>query len=378
MSGVHTTPGISPSGLYLTRECAGSYALRLGLPPEPDTPESIEGDVAHWVALQLALGIKVPVGTEHKGIQVDEDMIDGAEMWLRTIGEGGAHEMPIYIPDIHPDCWGTADHWRWNPATNTLDVEDYKYGHLYVEEFENDQLLAYASGILRAVNAPDNAVVRLTVVQPRCYWNKPVRTWTTTAANVRRLVMEIAADVQRATDPNIVSMCRTGPWCEFCPARHRCNTLRSSVNQVMEFAGIADSHDLEPNTIGVEMQLIKDAIKLLEARESGLAVRAEAFIKAGQRIPNWEMKNGRSNLAWNDPDAAIRIGDAAGVNLRKKIEPITPTQAIDRKLLSAEKVNGTVVDGVVIPGLASRPPAKQKLSHVSQFSIRKMLSGECS
>lgn len=366
MSDLHSP--VAPSSLYLTVACPGSFNLRAGIPPEPDTPESIEGDVAHWVALQTALGINVPAGTERSGIKVDEDMLDGARLWVETIGEGGAHEVPIMIPDVHPDCWGTADFWKWDAATNTLDVMDYKYGHLYVEEYENAQLMAYASGILRVMSASMYAKVRITVVQPRCYSAKSVRMWTTTADNIGRLVAKISEQVRIATDTSVLSMCYTGPQCLFCPARHTCDTLQYASNTVMTFAQHADSTHLDPGPLGVELQLIDDAMELLKARRSGLVVRAEIYIKEGERVPNWEMKPGRSNLAWHDTNAAISAGDAAGVNLRKEVVPITPTQAKDRKLLDQETIDK----------LASRQPAAQKLSHVSLFSIRKALSGECS
>ncbi len=366
MSGFHAVD--APSGLYLTVACPGSRNLRLGLPPEPDTPESIEGDVGHWVALQAALGTKVPEGTKHRDVKVDDDMLDGATVWLNAIGPVGAHEAPIWIPDIHQDCWGSADFWNWDEPSLTLDMADYKYGHVYVDEFENEQLLAYSSGVLRAVNAPDHAKVRLKIVQPRYYYASPVRTWTTTAGHVRKLVAEIAEKVRIASDTSVPLICITGNHCLYCPARHVCETLQRGCNTVMKFAQHADSHDIEPGPLGVEMQLIKEAIKLLEARQSGLATRAEIFIKEGKRVPNWEMKNGRSNLKWHDNQAAIREGDAAGVNLRKEVVPITPTQAKERKLL----------DEATVDRLASRPPAAQKLAFISQFSIRKILSGECS
>ncbi len=375
MSSVHSL--IAPSSLYLDVACPGGFGLRRSAPPEPPTPESIEGDVAHWVALQVGMGNTVAVGCEVNGIKVDEDMLDGAQMWLRTIGTGGAHEAPIWIPDIHNDCWGTADFWRWDEATNTLWVKDYKYGLVYVEEYMNEQLSGYASGILRAVNAPDNATVHLGIVQPRYYNANPVRTWTTTAGVIRKFVAEIAEKIRIAMDTSVPALCVTGSHCLYCPARLRCVTHQRAANTVMVFAQHADSHDITPEALSVELQLVKEAMKLLEGRESALAVRGESFIKEGKRVPNWEMKPGRSNLAWVDEQKAITAGDAAGVNLRKKVEAITPTQAIDRKFLTAEKVNGTVVDGVVIPGLAFRPTPKQSLKFVSQFSICKILSGEC-
>jgi len=366
MSGFHSS--IAPSSLHLTNACLGSWGLIAGMPPQPDTPETIEGDVGHWVALQTAMGINVPLGTKYRDVEVDDDMLDGARLWMNTIGAGGAHEAPIWIPDIHPDCWGSADFWKWDEANQILYVADYKYGHLYVDEFENEQLMAYASGILRAMNASNYAKVLLTIVQPRCYQAKSVRTWTTTAGVIREHIARIAERVRMATDLSQPVLCTTGSHCTLCPAREICKTLQSGCNNVMTFSQHADSINMTPGTASVEAQLVKEAIKLLEARYSGLTTRIESYIKEGKRVPNWEMKNGRSNLAWNDPDKAIIEGDAIGVNLRKKIEPITPTQAKDRKLLDEETVSK----------LASRPPAPQKLAFVNTFSIRKALSGECS
>lgn len=354
MAGIHSR--YSPSGLYLTMACAGSLKLREAIPPEPDSPESIEGTVAHHVASQLALGVVVPEGSKYLNVEIDEDMIAGAQLWVDTVGNNGAFEMPVACPDVHPDCWGTPDYWLYDGST--LYVCDYKYGHRYVNEFENVQLSAYASGVIRALNLPSDTQVILGVVQPRCYMDKQVRTWVTTTARVVEIAGKAGDAVREAINGG---PCTTGPHCIDCSARGRCNTLRYAANQSLQFIQAAELHDQTSEALGVEMTLLDAAAELVKARRGGIAAMAEAMIRSGQRVPGWELKPGRSNLVWNDPAQVLEI-DA---DLAKPAQPITPTQALSKKL----------VDQAFIDRLASRPPAALKLAPVSTKATRKIFSG---
>ena len=359
MSGVHSR--FAPSGLSLTMACAGSFKLRETVPVEPETPESIEGTVAHHVAQQLALGIRLKEGDKYMDTEVDDDMVAGADLWVDTVGTNGAHELPVLCPDIHPDCWGTPDFWKYDVATGVLHVWDYKYGHRYVEEFENVQMCAYASGLIRMLSIPETTVVQIGIVQPRCYMANPVRQWTTTAQNILSIAKRAGEAV---ADALLGGYCRTGPHCIDCPARGVCKTLQYATNVTISFIQAAELNDPTAAALGVELTLLDAAEKLVEARRKALAVMAESLVRSGQRVPGWEMKPGRSNLTWLDEAAAISAGDSAGVDLRKPAKPITPTQAIQRKLLAEPVVNM----------LASRPPAAMKLARVSPVSIRKALS----
>lgn len=361
MAGVHSRFG--PSSLLTIMACAGWLRLRETVPPEPDSPESIEGTVAHHVASQLALGVVMKEGDKYLDVEVDETMIEGAQLWVDTVGTDGAFEMPIPCPDVHEDCWGTPDYWKWSADTRVLSVWDYKYGHRYVEEFENIQMAAYASGLIRLLELPEDTVIQLGIVQPRCYMANQVRQWVTNVATVLKLAAEAGKAVARALDIE-GAYCRTGSHCIDCTIRGGCRTLQQSTNRAISFIGKAEMHEPTPAALGTELSLLHAAEKLVEARRKALEVMAEVLIRNGARVPGWEMKQGTAPLAWHDPAVAISTGDVMGVDLRKEVKPITPTQAISKKLLDKD----------IVATLASRPPAGMKLAPVSPVSIRKAFS----
>jgi len=123
-------------------------------PEREDGPDSMEGTAAHWVCVELLHGRHVEVGSlAPNGIAVTDEMIEGAEMYVATVPveliepDILCHiEKPIKIPRIHAECWGTPDIW-WL-TKSTIHIRDYKFGHGYVDEFENDQMIAYLAGIL--------------------------------------------------------------------------------------------------------------------------------------------------------------------------------------------------------------------------------------
>lgn len=369
MSGLHSP--YSPSSLYLTIECEGSLLMRRAAKPQAETPESYEGTIAHWVALQMSLNNEVKEGTKFSppansppppgaDLEVNEEMINGAELWVETVGTTGAFEMPLPCPDVHPECWGTPDFWEWDAATRVLCVWDYKYGHRYVEEFENIQLAAYASGVIRMLNLPKDTVVQLGIVQPRCYMAAPVRQWVTNAAKVVELASKAGDAVTKALNGGA---CRTGPHCIDCEARFNCKALQFASNRSLHFIQGAETNDMSIEAIGTELSLLDAASDLVKARREALKVVVEEHLRAGARVPGWELKAGQSRLTWRDEvEAIVFAKDWNGTNLRKPAKLITPTQALSKKLVDQEFINK----------YASRPPAGLKLAPVSNVATRKI------
>src|SRR5205085_9695018 len=96
----------------------------------------------------------------------------------------------IEISILHDLNWGTPDAWVYSPRSLTLDVFDFKFGHGFVSEFENWQLIGYAAGFLESLGIDGHADqalrVNLHVVQPRAYHRAgPVRTWSVLASDLR-------------------------------------------------------------------------------------------------------------------------------------------------------------------------------------------------
>lgn len=378
---------IRPSGLGLILACPGSWLMQAQVPPTPDTDEELEGQAAHLVAMGVASKRWEPhVGDKfrHAGRdwEIDDDMLDGALMYAEEaqFHRDARYEDAVDVRHVIPDCYGTPDYWRvidtpvvpsnglpWKPL---LKVVDYKYGFRHVEVFENPQLIAYALGAQARAQLPWETPVCLTIVQPRSYHHEgPVREWReidgqplTLAHLYHYAVQHIIPAVGEALlpEPRTVS----GPHCVDCKASHMCPTYRKSTANVLQYVGKAQPERMSPQAVGVELRLVKWAIKMLEGREAGLRAHAEACINAGQQIPFWRMGSTPGRLAWHEGFTAeqrIAWGHLFGVDLSKPPQTVTPTQAIKQKGLAESTVHA----------YASRPSGPIKLIPDDEKQFRK-------
>lgn len=330
---------VMPSKLDLTVACPGSLQLQEQIPPVPPTYEQAEGTGGHLVALKYATGCGAqwPVGRpfqiEGHNLIVDDDMVDGALMYKDEAQANGRFEETIAIPDVHPtECFGTPDWWRCLLETyiRRLTVIDYKYGHRYVEVWECYQLIAYAAGVARFLNLPDDFPVKLVIVQPRSYSGSgPIREWNTTVAEVYGICRTIIApQVQLALsdDPPTVS----GRHCQDCTARHLCRTYQQTGESLVDFSGTAEIRDLDAQSIGQELRLLKEAIKRLEGRYTGLYEHASNLARSGAHIHHWQLVAGTGKLKWmaeTPVETITGMADLLGIEVRKPTALMTPTQA---------------------------------------------------
>ncbi len=329
----------APSALHLTVPCPGSLQLQEKVAPTPPTEDQAEGELAHLVALKVAngAGAEWPLGRKHKigayEFEIDDDMLDGAAIYAEEAQTGGRYEEAVSIPDVHPTlCWGTPDYWRVIIETylKLLKVIDYKYGHRFVEVFEHYQLIAYAAGVARFLNLPLDFPVVLVIVQPRNYSHGAVREWKTTVGEIYRICAEVIAPrVALALGENPPTV--TGRHCLDCRARHACINLQTSTTNLVDFAGTAEAHELPNESVGQELRILKEAIKRLEARATGLYEQASNLARGGFPVAHWGLQPGAGRLKWRDDtnvEALAAMGDLFNINIRKPTALKTPTQAI--------------------------------------------------
>ena len=335
---------IRPSAFHITVPCPGSLQLQEHVPEQPDTEELAEGKAAHHVAavaLERGIdgGFKVGDQFTYEGRTwtVDQDMYDGAALYVEACqhGPGGQIEQSIAIPRIHADCSGTPDYWRFFPNETPwrLRVTDYKYGHRYVDPFENLQAGAgYACGVLTSLgvsSGDDTIVVEIVIVQPRSFHkNGPVQVWTTTPFRLNELVQKTRKSVEQALTANPPT--QTGSHCLDCAASHICSTLRAAASHVVDYSGKAEVTDLIIEAAAVELRVLDDAAKRLEARRTGLAAQVEVELLNGKSVPYWKLEPRRAKLDWNADvtvDEVAAMGDLIGVDVRKPPALLTPTQA---------------------------------------------------
>jgi hypothetical protein len=330
--------------------------------PKPDTPESLEGNAAHWVAWEMHDGriCNVADATPYH-VPVTDEMLQGAELLVDTmnarmpIATFGNHHVEQKVPgaSVHPDCWGTPDAWGFNSGTMTLEVVDYKFGHRFVDEFENDQCVIYACGVLDQiaesikthVGAIDQTVrVNITIVQPRCFYRgAPVRTWSVLASDLRGQLNILRSAAAKALAPNPQAV--TNSECGDCPGRHACPALQRAGYSDAEFAVTSSPVELSPEAASLELRMLERAYDRLGARVEGMRETVTGYAKRGAQTPWHKLEQTQGRQVWSVPTSqVVALGNMFGIDLAKPTV-ITPKQAvksgIDEAVISAYTVTPT-------------------------------------
>jgi hypothetical protein len=340
MSGEHSI--LAPSSAAIREACSGSRAMQELYPEDGDSQASKDGTAAHWAAAELFAGRTIDVGlVAPNGVMLDDEMVDSAEMYFNDVTKELANhvgfspviEERVDISVIHPLCWGTPDAWVFSPYK--LVIWDFKYGHRYVEVFENRQMMEYVAGILEKVGitgiSDQRTTVEFRIVQPRCYvGGSPIRSWKTTASDLRGWFNVLRNSEERAMAPDAPTT--TNPHCIDCSARHACTTAQRAAYSAAELSGSSVPFDLPTHALGPELRLVKRAIAQLRARETGLEEQALAIVRRGELVPLFRAEHSQGRVMWNKSDAeVIALGEMMGVPI-SKTKPITPKQAVDAGL----------------------------------------------
>jgi hypothetical protein len=361
---------IAPSSASRWVQCPASVQMEARY-PEQDSDKAAEGTLAHavWAAMQLQRPI--PDGAT-------EEMLDGAEMMQDTVdgilAQCGPGVKPIVEYTLnkgnrmlfHADNWGTPDctinaiphKKRW--------VIDYKFGHRYVNPFENWQLLNYL--ILDMCNDMSGNIepgieCHLIIVQPRSYHpDGPVREWVVMSDELwayRVVLLEKALASQQVNPP-----AKTGSECRDCKARGNCATLQASGYEACEVSATATPFEIPVEAKARELALMTSAVDMLSARISGLEGEVLNHIKQGNPLPGWMTKQGEGRKKWTmATDEVLALGAMMGVDVSKPAL-LTPAQAVKAGL------SPDVVDSY-----SAKAPGEIKLVRDTGAFARKIFQG---
>lgn len=335
---------LAPSSSARRVQCPGSTRLEALYPEDGSTPEAMEGEAAHWAAAEMLSGRLIDVGQiAPNGIVLTQEMVEGADLYyddvVRTLKpygrepHQGAIEQRVAIPRVHPESFGTPDYYVW-PRFGQLLIYDYKFGHRYVEVFENMQLVEYAAGVLDSVlkQGYDDRLIDVTfkIAQPRSYHRDgPIREWSCKASDLRGLINIASTAAHEALGTVDTPRQRVGSECRDCRARHACVTLQRAAMRELDEAGKHQPLDLPPAALGLELAMLREGIKRMEARASGLEEHAMSVIRKGTVVPGWAVEQTSGRQRWAKPAAdVLMVGSLCGIDLAKPVEPITPLQAV--------------------------------------------------
>lgn len=348
---------IRPSSASRWLNCAGSIQMGMQF-PNTSSEAAKEGTASHWIASEILFGRPAPSAGQKDpdGTVIDFDMIDGAWVYVKEISKAATTsiypESKIQIPRVHSTCKGTCDCWHYDEATRTLHVWDYKYGHVCVEPFENNQLICYTCGILDLLGidglADQQTTVVMHIVQPRMFHRLgPHREWRVKASDLRGYINKLAAAATAATLPD--PPLKSGEHCKYCDARHACIAAQQAAMFSLEYASSAHIEMLPPEALAIELRTLRRAATAIKLRLTGLEQQATSCIQAGGHVPGFAIERGFGRLKWTKPIGEVfALGDLLGVDLRGEPSAITPTAAknkgIDETLLTA--YSGTEESGV--------------------------------
>lgn len=331
---------LPPSGAEIWVRCAAAPSMWRRYPDE-DSIAAKEGTAAHWAFEQLFSSQVIDAGlVAPNGIVLTEEMVEGAHMYVDEVRETSAG-LPIYIeqtiriPRVHENNWGTPDTFAFDKERSILYLWDYKFGHGYVDEFENYQLMDYAAGLFDIFDIDGEkdqmTEIVLTVVQPRCaHRDGPVRRLRCRAWELRGYINNLRAAAEAASAPN--PRATVNSKCKHCSGRHACEALQRSAYVSADISRISVPLDLPTSSLALELSMLSKAKESLDARVSGLEESIHSSIARGERVGGWSLEPGRGSVIWNRPFGEVKtLGEMMGVSVVKD-ELITPKQAIKKGL----------------------------------------------
>lgn len=339
---------LMPSAAGRWVRCPGSVSMEARYPDDEESAKAREGTAAHWACAELLAGQAIAIGqVAPNGVVLDDEMIEGAQLYydaLAAVGESVEWhiEQRIAIPYVHAENWGTPDAWAYDRVAGVLYVKDYKYGHGFVEVFENWQLIDYACGILDTLGidgAGDQHIdVVMTIVQPRSYHRDgPVRSWRVKACDLRPYFNRLQTAAAAALDP--AAPCRISTECKHCNARHACEALQRAALDAVDISTRSSPVEMPPEALGLELRTLQRARALIDARISGMEETALATVRRGVAVPGFKIEHGKGRKRWNRPVVeVVTMAKLMNVDVTKTLEAITPAQAI-KAGLSADLVN---------------------------------------
>lgn len=353
---------ITYSNLARMMSCLGSVDLiRENTIPNTDRTNRDEGIKAHVVAFYLYNNTAIPD-------EIEQEMIDAAQIYVDDIkrieqktGTNAIIEGFLAATNYHTSLMGVPDAWLFDKNNNAIYVWDFKYGHSFVNEYQNWQLIGAAMGALSNCNHTADPVIILTVVQPRCYTGKgPVRSWTTSKNELIPYFSNVVSRINEYYEPFLIHECIVSPLCRNCPAGHVCDALLDAASYSIHLAYDNFPVELSGDTLGRELQSLESAELLLKARIDALKKDAAYRLENGERVRGYSLVSGMSPLQWSyDQDTLISMAALLGLDV-VKTGVKTPTQVKNTK----------GVDPALVDSLAARVPTKPQLKQDGEHLLR--------
>lgn len=315
---------LSPSRLSRIIACPGSVQASREVPEGATSPHALEGTMLHGIVDSGLNNLEPDLTTltdEQRGLV--EEVLEFATSMLPSNGLWGSEARVSLTKYGVDEVWGTCDfhalHTDENNVPLYLDVADWKFGGgEQVFAKDNEQLLAYAAGILAkyehlfgAFNP--NFMIRMHIAQPRMdHFDTDVITFGRLMTWISG-VLKPTIPLVEADEPVLIPGKKQ---CKWCPARFTCKARMSAVQAatVQVFAAHAD---LKVNTLShADLREILAQCELAEKAAADIRRFFFMEMSKGVKIPGFKLVRGRANRTWAKPeDEVVEALTALGLDL---------------------------------------------------------------
>jgi hypothetical protein len=349
----------SGSGAHRWMQCAGQVAFTAELPPVPDTPEQIEGELAHEYLEAYLLRRPMRPGIEPEmlnAIDVAADYIESIHIHRPGLIELVEHDLVFPQSSVPAsEAGGIADLILIDEDAKEAWVIDFKYGHTVVEPGAQGLFYATAAFWRRPMKR-----INIVVIQPRVEWHPqgPIRTKTVTMLDLVEFKLAIEAAIRRAeeveTSGRAGDFLTPGSWCRFCAAEATC-PARQQLALTTTYGTPTQPGEMETRTLAPPEMLGLDRIVHVlnhadTIREWLKAVERFAYQRLMNRqpVPGYKLVEAGARRRWNgEPeDIAAKLWALTGYAV--PFDAVMPRELID--ITKAEALLMALAREAAVPG----------------------------
>lgn len=318
---------VNADDLPRVMNCQGSLQMPEAFPAiNLDTTIRDEGIAAHYMANAVFRGTHILANLIDKkapnGVYMSADMATHVSEYLSALDCGETEANTSFGNDTYRVA-ARCDHYRYDAATNTLTIDDLKYGYGIVEPDENWTLLAHAIGVCWSLQIQPATII-LRIHQPRPHHRHgKLREWRTTWDNL----MLYAAQIERTlTNPD--NILATGDdWCRKCRALASCPAAHLANMNAVDASAIALSDELPPDALAYELDLLTTASATLKSRLDALTEMVMYKRSQGILVGNYHAEQGIGNTTWKPGLNPQIVTAVTGVPLTTAPGFVTPAEA---------------------------------------------------
>lgn len=330
------------SRIHRVRACAGYVALAARL-PRAASAAADEGTEAHEKLALSLMGINVKqdcTKDEWRGIEMVHDFLEGLYISHGPHLVTYVEERVVFPQNAVPedDAAGIADLMVFDHLECEGWSIEYKFGHVFVSEKRNPQLLFNA--VARWWQQPIRKL-NLVVIQPNCHMGDPVRQDHVGPVEMAEFQASTEEAIRNAETPG--APLTPGPHCRFCECELTCPARERQAMQVIE--GTRVEH-MEGATLPPVAELTMDRLAYIlrhadAMREFLNAAEKEAHRRAmeGQHVPEHKLVEALARRSFPDDvdGTAAALAALSGYVLE-------PDAFTERKLLGVTKVETILAD----------------------------------